>query len=160
MIDSLRYTRTVLRHKWFVMVAGRRIGVSWKQLIVHDLSKFSRAEFGPYVRRFESGRAGYDDHSRDPDEFKRAFEHHWRHNPHHWEYWVDYIPGWEVPFQMQEKYALEMVADWMGAGRGYVGHWDISEWYESNRDRIKLHPETRKYVETVLFAVGFRMARW
>lgn len=144
MLRNLRYLRTVLRHKWFVLIAGLRLGdIPLWRLLIHDWTKFSRAEWGPYVRRFEGGRAGSMDHGADPTEFHRAFEHHWQRNPHHWEYWVNII-------EMPQTFAREMVADWMGAGRGYTGKWDVQEWYDKNKERILLAPKTRKYVESLL----------
>lgn len=149
----VRYLRIVLRHKWFVLVAGLRVGgiPTWR-LVVHDWSKFTRAEWSPYVRRFASGRAGQLDHAADPAEWNAAFAHHVRHNPHHWEYWL--TSGHvlqDVPTEMPEPYAREMVADWMGAGRGYTGRWDVEDWYEANRDLMKLHPQTRALVERLIY---------
>lgn len=156
MMHHLRYFRTVMRHKWFVLVAGHRVGgIPFHRLLIHDWSKFTPPEWGPYVRRFESGRAGESDHSRDPDEFRKAFEHHWGNNPHHWEYWatphnllgVTHIKADEMP----EAYAREMVADWMAAGRGYAGTWDVQLWYGKNRKRINIHPNTRVLVEVLIY---------
>ena len=42
------YFKKVCRHKWHVGRACFRYGLYWRG-IVHDLSKFSRAEFGPYL---------------------------------------------------------------------------------------------------------------
>lgn len=91
MMAHLRYLRYVLCHKWHVFLGGLRFGVPLWQLIIHDLSKFSRAEWGPYVRRFYGGRAGVEDKAADTEEFKRAWEHHYTHNPHHWDYWIQPI---------------------------------------------------------------------
>ena len=102
------------------------------RLIVHDLSKFSRAEWGPYADRFCSGRSGQTDKGDDPEAFQKAWEHHWAHNPHHWEYWC----GREMP----ETYVREMVADWMGASRGITGGWNITPWFLDNYPKIELHP--------------------
>lgn len=146
----LRYLKNLLKHKWFVFVAGRRVGVSLIQLIMHDASKFSRAEWGPYVARFGSGRAGSLDHSKEADAWRAAFKHHWQNNPHHWEYWVREIG----PVFMPEEYVREMVADWMGAGRAYTGRWEVKEWYEQNKERIKLHPGTRAWVEALIHLHG------
>ena len=44
----------------------------------------------------------------------------------------------------------EMVADWMGAGRAITGRWDITEWYEKNRDAIQLAPDTRATVDLLV----------
>jgi hypothetical protein len=54
----LRYLTYVLRHKWFVLVAGLRVGVPVWRLLAHDLSKFSPAEWGPYVANFYRFKVG------------------------------------------------------------------------------------------------------
>lgn len=151
MKPHLRYLWTVLRHKWFVFLAGRRVGVSIGRLLIHDLSKFSRAEWSPYVRRFEGGRAGKTDHEGDADEWHRAWLHHWHRNPHHWEHWLRFKHGSSVvPLVMPEHFAREMVADWMGAGRAYTGTWDPRSWYARNRNQIVLHDTTRLFVEQLM----------
>ena len=55
-----------------------------------------------------------------------------------------------VAMEMPRRYALEMVADWMGAGRAITGRWECAEWYERNRDSIVLHPATRQAVESII----------
>jgi len=39
-----------------------------------------------------------------------------------------------------------MIADWMGAGRAYVGSWDIRDWLDDNLPRMALNPETREFI--------------
>lgn len=147
---NLRYLGVVTRHKWFVFIAGRRVGVSLGRLLIHDLSKFGRAEWSPYVRRFIIGRAGVTDKDGDPDDFHRAWAHHWHRNPHHWEHWLRLDDGGTKPMAMPDKFVREMVADWMGAGRAYTGQWDASEWYAKNRGRIVLHDDARTLAEALL----------
>lgn len=147
-MSYLRFLRSLLLHKWYVFLAGRHLGVSLWQLIIHDLSKFSPAEFGPYARRFGVGRGGVVDHTADSAEWQAAWEHHWRNNAHHHEYWSGGDGSFLTP--MPDKYAREMVADWCGAGRAYTGRWEVATWYAANRERIKLHPETRAKVERLI----------
>lgn len=151
----LRYLRSVLTHKWFVFVAARHCGVSLFRAIIHDWSKFTPAEFGPYARRFYAGNAGVLGKSNDPVEFHLAWLHHQRLNLHHWESWCqveDFDPSHcgIRPLQMPVKYANEMVADWWAAGRGYDGAWRLPTWYWENRDKVRLHPVTRAYVEALI----------
>lgn len=47
-----RYLSYVLRHKWWVLVAGLRTGAPLWRLLIHDWSKFLPAEWGGYVRAF------------------------------------------------------------------------------------------------------------
>jgi hypothetical protein len=151
---NLRYLSYVLRHKWHVYRAGRRFGLGRWHLITHDLSKFSRAEWGPYVRKFGGpttprDKTGAYDPNAQGEEFKAAWRHHWQNNPHHWEYWAE---GFLNPVPMHEIYAREMVADWIGAGKAQ-GKPDVKSWYAANGGRMCLHPETRKQVEYLLAEV-------
>lgn len=59
-----------------------------------------------------------------------------------------------VAIEMPSRYALEMVADWMGAGRDITGRWDCKEWYAKNRGKIVLHDNTRKLVDGLLGVDG------
>jgi hypothetical protein len=143
----LQYLRYVVRHKWFVFVAGRKTGAPLWRLVIHDWSKFMPAEWGPYARRFFSGNSGKLDKTGDPEEFHRAWTHHWHLNPHHWEHWLT-ADG--KPLTMPEPFVREMVADWMGAGRAITGKWEVLEWYQKNAERMLLHPQTRTRVRLLL----------
>ena len=42
------------------------------------------------------------------------------HNPHHWEYWIDFAnDGSIIANKIPIKYVIEMVCDWIGAGKVY-----------------------------------------
>lgn len=139
MKPHMQYLGYVLRHKWFVFHAGLKTGAPLWRLFIHDASKFSRAEWGPYVRRFYGGRHDEMDKRADPEEFQRAWTHHWHHNAHHPEHWVT-AEGWRMT--MPEPLVREMVADWFGAGRAKTGSWDMQEWYAANRERLPMSPGT------------------
>ena len=124
----------------------------WR-LIIHDYTKFSRAEWTPYVTRF------FDDLTpRDATRFAAAWKHHYTHNPHHWNYWLNDSVQYgvrtaqEPPYarEMPEHFVREMVADWMGAGKAITGRWEVDEWYAANKDKIQLHARTRVQVESLL----------
>jgi len=85
---QLRYLSYVLRHKWHVLYAGWFLRVPLWRLLIHDWTKFTPAEWGPYVRRFYAGRGSQWEKDADPAEFHMAWRHHWTRNPHHWEYWL------------------------------------------------------------------------
>ena len=136
MTHYLRYLKTVLLHKWYVLVAGRRLRVPLWRLLVHDLSEFSLAEFSHYARNF-CGDKG------DPAGFERAWLHHKNRNDHHWEWWLSH--DGISPYPMPMIVVREMVADWFAAGKAYNGAWpDPSDfgWYVANRPKMKLHPDT------------------
>ncbi|HML21819.1 MAG TPA: DUF5662 family protein [Aggregatilinea sp.] len=149
-----QYLRYVLRHKFFVFQAGYGL-VPLVQLLLHDWTKFLPREWFPYTRTFyaKDGSSQYK-----PDAtFDTAWNHHEKANPHHWQYWVLIKDsGDEVLLPMPEKYRREMLADWKGAGRA-LGKPDTASWYEQNRYRIKLHPETRAWVERELGVIPDRL---
>jgi hypothetical protein len=151
MKPHLQYLSYVLRHKWYVFWACLKLGVPLWRAIIHDYSKFSPAEWGPYVRRFygpkppQLGATGYQHRPGNDPAFDEAWAHHWKHNPHHWNYWAHYCPGEQMP----ETYVREMVADWRGAGLAQ-GKDDLREWYRTNREHRVLHPETQRLVEWLI----------
>ena len=154
MTKHLKYLWYVIRHKWFVFVAGLKVGeIPIWRLIIHDYTKFSKSEWTPYVNKFYGGRAGVEDKTLDPNEFKQAWKHHWAHNPHHWEYWTE---EYTEPQQMPDNFAREMVADWMGAGRAINGTWkELPDWYNKTKGTRVLHPSTKRRVEHLLHQMGY-----
>lgn len=54
-----------------------------------------------------------------------------------------------VPLPMPYRCRREMLADWRGAGRA-LGNPDTRTWYINNRRKIKLHPDTRAWIEQQL----------
>ena len=142
----------ILQHKWFVLIAGLRIGgIPIWRLLIHDLSKFSPAEFGPYARAFLGVRTDETD-----AEFAVAWLHHENRNPHHWGHWVARSGKYTgKPLAMPEAYAREMVADWWAAGRAYAGSWDMTEWLNKSVDGFPLHHETREAVRLALLDAGY-----
>ena len=146
----LGYLGYVLRHKWHVLYAGIFLGVPFGRLLIYDWTKFTPAEWGPYVRRFGGGNNSKWEKADDDQEWKDAWLHHWTHNPHHWNYWCiviedTYLGSMRVPRPMPETYVREMVADWYGAGMAQ-GKPAIEAWYMANNDKMQLHPETRAMV--------------
>ena len=162
-MKHLRYLSYLVRHKWFVLVAGLSLGVSPFRLLIHDWSKFLPSEWFPYAQNFYGDNAheglsaigefglaelapfGYFASER----FSAAWNLHQKRNKHHWQYWLlTQDSGETFPLPMPKKYAREMLADWMGAGRTITGRWEVAEWYKKQRHRMFLHSETRQYVES------------
>jgi cation transport regulator ChaB len=154
-----RYLKYVLRHKWYVLLECRRLNMFWTG-IVHDLSKFSIAEWKAYAEWFQSDQGhkfngGFawecSAHERMKEAFNKAWEHHWKNNPHHWEYWVVGMQREELPpnCYMPENVAKEMYADWVGANKAQGGK-GVIDWYEKNKDRMSIHQLTRNYMESKL----------
>jgi hypothetical protein len=162
----LAYLKYVLRHKYFVFRGCLLLGVPLHQAIIHDLSKFAPAEWGAYVRKFYGYRPTEDDERRtammgiairtraqiDAD-FDAAWNHHQKRNPHHWQYWL-LITDQDEPrlraLPIPQRFTLEMVADWYGAGMAISGANDVEPWYLKNKDKIVLEDGTRVRVEQAI----------
>ena len=173
----LSYLNYVLRHKWYVFRECQRVGITWRG-IVHDFSKFSRAEWEPYVCTFYNPDGSKRDvrdatGHYDPTTLGKAFDvawlHHIQHNPHHWQHWVLLEDSGAVkPLDMPSVYIWEMIADWYGAGRAIHGaplrcessiyHYEeLRSWYLANRDKMQMHEHTRRRVE---FWIGLPPDDW
>ena len=141
-------------HIRFVQDAGRKLGVNEFQLHIHDESKFSLDEFPAYAKHFKGGGA--------PDEFAVAWLHHIHYNPHHWNHWLfsdGYTPKGSTVENgcvfMPNHFALEMIADWMGASMAYTGSWDMRDWLWKNIPTIRVHSKTAAYLRDELNAMGY-----
>ena len=51
MSPYIKYFKAVMRHKWYVFLEARKLGIPWLGLI-HDLSKFLPSEFIAYSKQF------------------------------------------------------------------------------------------------------------
>jgi len=155
----LRHIWKVLRHKGFLILAARRVsgGVPLRQLISHDWSKFSKIERFGYTWKFfgdgDFGEVWIDQYLQD-EAWKAALRHHYRNNPHHWQYWCD--DHYTNPLRMPRIFVREMIADWMAASRCYSGSWPqgVWPWLEQNWSRMVLHPSTRMEVMNILRHMG------
>lgn len=138
-----QYLKYVLRHKWYVFIECCRLGIPWLG-IIHDLSKFSRAEWRPYVLSFYSGWEKDDRPQWIVRLFDRALQHHYDHNAHHPEHW--HIGNGIFPISDYAR--REMLADWRGMARQRNSN--TRQWYNNYKDKILLHEETKEWIEMVL----------
>jgi DNA-binding transcriptional MocR family regulator len=149
MKNNIAYLRYLIRHKYFVFLAGRKAGVSLVRLLIHDWSKFTFREWIAYREYFYGTRT-----EAVTEAFNRAWLHHIHWNKHHFQHWVlieDPSSDEQIKaLKMPEKYVREMVADWYGAGRAIFGKWGAAEWYQERKDKIIIHPDTRVLVECLI----------
>lgn len=148
------YIKSVIDHKINVLEAGielvKYLGLSESEykefkelLIIHDLSKFSKEEiFGYALWDFKTWTG-------DKYLFDAAWLHHKNHNPHHPEYWLNVNrSGVPSPLQIPKKYVIEMVADWIGAGKSYGN--SLITWLPDNIGKFVFHSETELYLQEIL----------
>lgn len=162
----LKYLAYVLRHKWFVFRGCWALGVPLHQAIVHDWSKFTFAEWPAYVAQFYGHKPTEEEERitanlgiviRTRAEIQAAFDAAWNHhqkvNPHHWQYWL-LITDSDDPrlraLPIPQRFVLEMVADWYGAGMAITGTKDVESWFLKNKDKIILEDGTRVRVQQAI----------
>jgi hypothetical protein len=149
----LQYIWYLARHKWFVLLECWRVGLYWRGL-KHDASKILPSEFIPYANFFYGRKPAKRDSTgyyKPTDTGDAAFDFAWllhqKRNDHHWQWWL--LPedeGGVKILPMSPNARLEMLCDWRGAGRAQ-GTPDTVKWYEANKHKLQLHPDTREWVE-------------
>lgn len=152
--------KTILIHKHWVFYYARKLGIPW-QGFWHDLSKFSPTEFWESVEFYQGGKSSPIPAAKKEQGYSLAWQHHKGRNPHHYEYWTD---NYDAPLgitciKVPWKYMLEMVADYLAAGRTYRGEsfTFASEyrWWLRQRDLRKMHPDTKAAISTILFFLRY-----
>lgn len=156
------YLKYLSKHKYYILRECIDNGLYY-QGIIHDLSKLRISEFIPYADFFYNKRRNDTGYYKPTDTGDKSFDFSWllhqKRNKHHWQFWI--LPedeGGLKVLQMPNKYALEMVCDWVGAGRAQGFHSpsddhykETKTWYEANKHKMQLHGETRRYVEEILY---------
>lgn len=153
--------KSLLLHKWYVLVSGLFVGVPLWRLIIHDWSKFFPSEFFLYSR-WKYGEATN-------AEWSIGWLHHLHYNPHHPEHWIlswhgdpTFYAGIGEPIvqyisvlPMPEIYVREFVADMMATSKQVSGSHDIARWLNKNGPRMRLHDETVTRLERVMHDAGY-----
>lgn len=148
--------KTITTHKLQVMKNCFRVGL-YKQGLLHDLSKYSPAEFMTGVMYYQGTRSP-NAVEREKFGYSSAWLHHKGRNKHHFEYWIDFsraaggIAGCKMPL----NYVVEMVMDRIAASKVYKGdaYTDAAayEYYQNESKYLDsaMHPETRALLEKLL----------
>lgn len=144
---------TVLRHKRYVFRYGRKLGIPLRALF-HDMSKFTPVEFFESVKYYQGGKSSPINAAKSDKGYSMAWQHHKGHNRHHYEHWTDRYDDGTVAIKMPFIYAVEMIADYLGAAHAYHGKnftlmMEYDWWLDKIRTNPKIHPETRNFVTAV-----------
>jgi len=138
------------RQEWFSnYIKGDDKELFLHNLWIHDMSKFSANEaFGYACYDFknpsENTKAG----------FEKAWHHHKMHNEHHPEYWFNPSRSGELePIMMPPIYVMEMIADWIGAGKTYGS--TLEEWLPKNIQKFKFG-QSKSWVRNILEDMGIK----
>ncbi len=151
--NAFKHLALVLRHKWRVLINCTKCGIFWRGL-VHDLSKFSPAEFFESVRYFQGDRSPIGVCRRETG-YSAAWLHHKGRNKHHIEYWLD--PECKIQPMMPYKYAVECVCDKLAATRVYAGEnysrdLPLAHWKKYGC-LVNGNPKTMRFIEEIFIDV-------
>lgn len=150
-----KYLWYVIKHKSYVSWECFKRGYFWRGLL-HDLSKFYPDEFIPYARHFNGTYPSVKDLT--PDEknhydiltkekvrrdFDIAWLKHQHRNPHHWQHWLlQEDCGMKKSIEIPYSYLVEMVCDWIGAGKAITGKDNLTAWFNDNKHKIVMNADS------------------
>ena len=150
---AIKHFLLVCNHKKYVFKYCCKAGIILRGL-KHDLSKFSPVEFFESVKYFSGDKSPIDNCKAEKG-YSKAWLHHKGRNSHHYEYWQDNFDKGGTPLQMPFKDALEMVCDYLGAGKAYskknfTYEGEYKWWQNKKRNGIAMHPQTKAFIEMMM----------
>ena len=156
MSKAWKHFKTITYHKYLVARGCFKVGL-YKQGLLHDLSKYSPAEFLVGARYYQGDRSP-NNAEREDIGYSSAWLHHKGRNKHHYEYWIDYstkgIVGGMAPAPMPVKYVIEMLMDRIAACKVYHGNTytdkDPLAYFEQGKELSIIHKKTKKQLEFLL----------
>jgi hypothetical protein len=147
------HLKTVTKHRFYVFYYCCKAGIPIRGLL-HDLSKFSPVEFWESVKYYQ-GTSSPINACKKENGYSNAWLHHKGRNPHHYEYWQDNFDNGGVPLEMPYEYVMEMICDFLAAGRAYNGknftyekEWNW--WLEKISHPVAMHTKTKEFVNEVM----------
>ena len=150
--------KKICKHKYYVGKYCWKLGL-YKQGIMHDISKFSPVEFFESVKYYQGDRSPIDA-CKQENGYSMAWQHHKGRNLHHYEYWMDNFDNGGEALEMPKKYAFELICDYIGAGKAYMGK-DFTyekeyEWWLNKiaNNNLAMHHKTRLFVSVVLYKLS------
>lgn len=153
---TVKHFNTVCTHKKWVGYYCFKAGIPWRG-IKHDMSKFSPIEFWEGVKYYQ-GTSSPIDACKKENGWSRAWFHHRGRNDHHYEYWTDDFDHGGKPLVMPRDAAYELVCDYLGAGRAYMGkgftYAAEYKWWENKKSSpLMMHPKIVEFVDYVLLTL-------
>lgn len=117
------------------------LGAVDSNIAKHDMSKLSADEFLAFRKTFFKAKGDRTDDLA----YLVALNHHYKRNPHHWEYWIT-EDG--TVLEMAAVSAIEMVCDWTAMSLKFSD--TPSAFYAAKAKDIRLGKNTRAYIEAIL----------
>ena len=158
--NALKHFLTITEHKIEVMKGCFKVGL-YARGIMHDLSKYSPAEFLVGARYYQGDRSP-NNAEREAIGYSSSWLHHKGRNKHHYEYWIDYkstrtLKKGEdimIPVRMPLKCVVEMMMDRIAASKiynkgSYRDNYPLNYLIKSY-DVIPMHEDTKKLLYALL----------
>lgn len=148
---------TITKHKLTVTKYCFKMGL-YKQGILHDLSKYSWIEFSSGVKYYQGDKSPIEAEKRTIG-YSNGWLHHKGRNKHHWEYWIDRVPGNDkmIPLPMPFNYLKESICDRVAACKIYQKekYRDASayEYFMKSKDRFNMNEQNAKEFEEYLLLI-------
>ena len=152
--NTFRHFGKILKHKYWVFYYCCKAGIPWRG-IKHDMSKFSPIEFWESVRYYQGTRSPIDA-CKEAKGYSKAWLHHKGRNRHHYEFFIDNLDNGGTALQMPFEDALELICDYLGAARAYLGkefsfqkEWEW--WLNKSNKSLFMHPHTKAFISLTLW---------
>ena len=147
------HLKKILVHKFWVAHYCFKLKL-YKRGILHDMSKFSPIEFWEGVKYYQGTRSPIDA-CKEEKGYSLAWQHHKGRNRHHYQYWVDDHDHGGIPIVMPFEDVMEMICDYLGAGRAYYGKEftyvkELKWWLEKAKQPMLMAPETIKFTDDIM----------
>ena len=154
--NTFCHFKKICIHKYWVFYYCCKAGIPWRG-IKHDMSKFSPTEFWESVRYYQGNRSPIDACKEDKG-VSKAWLHHKGRNTHHYEYWQDNFDKGGQPIQMPYEDAVEMLCDYLGAGRAYMGkNFTYNKeliWFDKKCEKpLAMHPQTKAFIRQCIWSL-------
>ena len=151
------HLKTVLTHKYWVFYYSVQFGIPIRGLM-HDLSKFHPVEFFESVKYYTGTSSPIDECKKD-NGYSKAWLHHKGVNKHHYEHWQDNFDNGGKPLCMPYKDTLEMLCDYLGAGRAYNGKnfsfQNEYEWWKNKSSKpLAMHQVQQNFFTDVFYLMS------
>lgn len=153
-MNPIGHLITITKHRHKVISHCAKCGILWRGLM-HDLSKYSPAEFIPGAKYYLGTRSP-NEQERNLKGYSSAWLHHKGRNRHHFEYWTDYnmVERRVMPVKMPFIYLVEMFCDRVAASKIYQGenYTDSHpfDYFARGKATRVIHPDTSELLESFL----------
>lgn len=153
MSHPIKHFCTIFSHWRQVVANAWRMGIFFHALR-HDLSKIGWTEFHLSAKYYAGSYSPVYKERMANHYFSRISQHHTKRNPHHWEYWTDFVNGRIVVKTMPYIWATEYVCDVLSASKTYnpagFERDTALNYFRSRCGHYYMTEATKKYVEWCL----------